>query len=270
MNLDKFPINYIKSTYPPLKAFQNRLLLSWPQMIFVFLMMTFSMLLPVYNHYQNVEVFSIEDFYPNVVEMIDDQTLEVLKSVDLNQGTLTLSNPFTIEYDQGIIAGNITTKDYSEYEDVPNVLLFRSQEFIIRDETGDERLISYSEQSTLNHQDKNDFVQALSQMYTTQYRSEMIFTLTVVVYGFIFLFSLFIVFLYAYLIKSMKDFSMSSIVSYKEAVNFILNLIVFPTIAAVLFGFIRFNLILMMAIQVVSLIGLLIYVFRLTNFEDPS
>ena len=270
MNSDKFPVNFIKSTFPPLKAFQNRQLLSWPQMVFVFLEMTFAMLLPVYNHYQNVEVFSIEDFYPYVVEMIDNQTLEEFESVDLNQGMLTLSNPFTIEYDQGIIAGNITTKDYSEYEDFPNILLFRSHDFIIRDEAGDERLIPYSEQSTLNPQDKNGFVQALSQMYTAQYRSEMIFTLTIVVYGFIFLFSLFIVFLYAYLIKSMKDFSMSSIVTYKEAVNFILNLIVFPTIIAVLFGFIRFNLILMMAIQVVSLIGLLIYVFRLTNFEDPS
>ena len=270
MNSDKFPVNYIKSTFPPLKAFQNRQLLSWPQMVFVFLAMTFAMLLPVYNHYQNVEVFSIEDFYPNVVEMIDDQTLEEFESIDLNQGTLTLSSPFTFEYDQGIIAGNITTKDYSEYEDIPNILLFRSHDFIIQDETGHERLIPYSEQSTLNTQDKNGFVQALSQMYTAQYRSENIFTLTIVVYGFIFLFSLFIVFLYAYLIKSMKDFSMSSIVTYKEAVNFILNLIVFPTIIAVLFGFIRFNLILMMAIQVVSLIGLLIYVFRLTNFEDPS
>ena len=137
MNSDKFPVNYIKSTFPPLKAFQNRQLLSWPQMVFVFLAMTFAMLLPVYNHYQNVEVFSIEDFYPNVVEMIDDQTLEEFESIDLNQGTLTLSSPFTFEYDQGIIAGNITTKDYSEYEEIPNILLFRSHDFIIRDECGD-------------------------------------------------------------------------------------------------------------------------------------
>lgn len=105
-------------------------------------------------------------------------------------------------------------------------------------------------------------------MYTVQFRSEITFTLTVIVYGFILVFSLFIVFLYAFLNKSIKDFSMFSIITYKEAVNLVLNLIALPTITAVVFGFIRFNIILMMAIQVVSLIGLLVILYRQKNFED--
>lgn len=264
MNSDQFPINYIKSTYPPSKALKNRHQLSWPQMILLFFFMTFLMLLPVFNHYQNIDVFSIEDFYPNVVEMIDDVVLDELQQAEFSDGTLTITNPFAIETDQGVVVGGLETT----YEEVANRLIFDTNHFIIGDETGDERVVNYIEQTSINFNNKDELVYSLSEMYTAQYRGEMIFTLTMIVYGFILVFSLFIVFLYAFLIKSMKDFSMSSILTYKEAVNLVLNLIALPTIAAVLFGFVRFNIILMMATQVVSLIGLLVILFRQTNFED--
>lgn len=264
MNTDQFLINYIKSTYPPTKGLKNRHQLSWLQMILLFFFMTFLMLLPVFNHYQNVEVFSIKDFYPNVVEMIDEVVLDELQQAEFSEGILTISNPFEIETNQGVVGGGLDTI----YEEETNRLIFYTNSFIIYDETGDERVVNYIEQTSFNFDNKDDLIYILSEMYTAQYRGEMIFTLTMIIYGFILVFALFIVFLYAFLIKSMKDFSMSSILTYKEAVNLVLNLIALPTIAAVLFGFIRFNIILMMAIQVVSLIGLLIILFRQTNFED--
>lgn len=264
MNSDQFPINYINSIFPPTKALKNRHQLSWLQMILLFLFMTFLMLLPVFNHYQNVDVFSIEDFYPNVVDMIDDVVLDELQQVEFSEGTLTIANPFAIETDQGIVAGGLETS----YEEEANRLIFNTNHFIIDDETGDERVVNYTAQTNFSFDNKDELVHILSEMYTAQYRGELTFTLTMIIYGFILVFSLFIIFLYAFLIKSMKDFSMSSIITYKEAVNLVMNLIALPTIAAVLFGFIRFNIILMLAIQLVSLIGLLVMLFRQTNFED--
>lgn len=264
MNSDPFPINYIKSIYPPINALKNRHQLSWLQMILLFFLMTILMLLPVSNHYQNVDVFSIKDFYPNVVEMIDDEVVNELQQASFSEGTLTITEPFEIKTQDGVIVGGIETIN----DEKANVLVFNSNQFIIDDETGDERVVNYIEQINFNFNNKNELLQVLSEMYTAQFRREITFTLTVIVYGFILVFSLFIVFLYAFLIKSMKDFSMSSIITYKEAVNLVLNLIALPTIIAVIFGFIRFNIILMMAIQVVSLIGLLVILYRQTNFED--
>lgn len=264
MHTNSFPINYIKSIYPPTKALKNRNQLSWPQILSLFFFMTFLMLAPVVNHYQNIVIFSIEDFYPNVVEMINDEVLDGLQNGEFSEGTLTVTSPFSIGSDQGLIVGGVEKID----EEPVNILVFNTNHFIIGDEMGDERVVNYTGQTNFNFNNKDELVHVLSEMYTTQYRGEMIFTLTMIVYGFILVFSLFIVFLYAFLIKSMKDFSMSSILTYKEAVNFVLNLIAFPTIAAVLFGFIRFNIILMMAIQVVLLIGSFVILFRQTNFED--
>lgn len=63
---------------------------------------------------------------------------------------------------------------------------------------------------------------------------------------------------------------MSSIITYRESVNLVLNLIAIPTILAMIFGFFRFNLITMFGIQVIALIAMLVYLFKQTQFIDEE
>lgn len=265
MNSNLFPFNYIKSTFPPTKAFKNRRILNWPQIFFVFLLLTLVMVLPVFKHYHSVELFNLEDFYPKVVDLIDDEAVKALQETTIDNGKLSAIQPFTIESEAGVISvgWNSNAENISD-----TVLSFQENQYVIRDEIGEERIVPYLTHSTLGHDHKASLLQELDELFTAHYRSELVVSLTMVVYGFIVLFTLFIVFLYAYLVKSMQDFTMSSIVTYKESVNLILNLILIPTIGAVIFGLIRFNIILMMTIQVIGLISMLFYIYRTTRFED--
>lgn len=108
----------------------------------------------------------------------------------------------------------------------------------------------------------DELIDTINQLYTTQKGTSLVWTFTFVIYLFILAAFLFIVFIYAYLLYLLKDFTMSSILTYREAVNFILNLLGIPTILSLIYGFIRFNVVNMLAIQIISLIIIFIVSFR--------
>lgn len=64
-----------------------------------------------------------------------------------------------------------------------------------------------------------------------------------------------------------KNSPITSIETYKESVNLLINAISLPTIIATLFGLISFNVITMQMIQVVGLIGMLMVIYFKTQFN---
>ena len=78
------------------------------------------------------------------------------------------------------------------------------------------------------------------------------------------------VFVYAYLVYIMKDFTLSINMNYKESVNLILNLMGLPTILALIYGFVRFNVVTMLAIQIICLIVILFVSFRQLKIQKQS
>ena len=58
--------------------------------------------------------------------------------------------------------------------------------------------------------------------------------------------------------------------NYKESVNLILNRMGLPTILALIYGFVRFNVVTMLAIQIICLIVILFVSFRQLKIEKQS
>lgn len=58
--------------------------------------------------------------------------------------------------------------------------------------------------------------------------------------------------------------------NYKESVNLILNLMGLPTILALIYGFVRFNVVTMLAIQIICLIVILFVSFRQLKIQKQS
>ena len=58
--------------------------------------------------------------------------------------------------------------------------------------------------------------------------------------------------------------------NYKEFVNLILNLMGLPTILALIYGFVRFNVVTMLAIQIICLIVILFVSFRQLKIQKQS
>lgn len=269
MNFNTYPFNYLKSIRNPITAFQNRHQLKWSQIAVVFTFITFLMTAPVYTHYQKVESFSFYDFYPEIVDMIDEEVISEIQQIDLNNGEMTNQNSFKVEADQGtiVIHSKINTNDY---EDAINFLGFEKKQFVVRDDSEEPRIVPYLTTTSFKGKNKEQIIEELSEAYTITNGSGIIVSLILVIYGFILLFNAFVIFVYAYLLKSMQDFTMSSIITYRESVNLVLNLIAIPTILAMIFGFIRFNLITMFGIQVIALIAMLVYLFQQTQFIDEE
>lgn len=270
MNTSPIFINYFKSILTPKRAFNDRKQLSWLQIIIVFFILTLLMVIPVYNYYSAIDVFSIRDFYPNTVLLIDEETIDVLKSSEFSNGNILLEGEsYSRESANGLIGIGIESNQFPTIEEDENALLFGTESILISDENGSSEIISYP----LNHSlglvaDQEQLVSELSQLYTNQNGSSIAWTFTLVIYLFIVLAFLFMVFVYAYLIYLLKDFTLSSIMNYREAVNLILNLMGIPTIVALVYGFIRFNVITMLAIQIIGLILLLVILYRQTKFQD--
>lgn len=272
MNTSIFPINYLKSIWTPIKAFENRRQLSWPQMIVIFLLLTFFMIIPVYTHYQHIQYFSIRDFYPGIDKLIDEEMVSVLKQTDYINGEI---HPPESNYlkanNQGVIGVGDLRNKADDLEEADTFLLFDTDYFVIGDEQGNVETINYTEDFSLSGvENGEDVLYELSRQYTTQNRDSIVNSFTLVIYLFILVASLFIVFIYAYLLTLMKDFTRSSIHTYKEAVNLILNSLGIPTLLAFFFGFYRFNIVTMVAIQIIGLILMLFVLFKQTKFQDES
>src|SRR5699024_37467 len=122
------------------KAFKNRRILNWPQIFFVFLLLTLVMVLPVFKHYHSVELFNLEDFYPKVVDLIDDEAVKALQETTIDNGKLSAIQPFTIESEAGVISvgWNSNAENISD-----TVLSFQENQYVIRDEIGEERIVPY-------------------------------------------------------------------------------------------------------------------------------
>ena len=58
--------------------------------------------------------------------------------------------------------------------------------------------------------------------------------------------------------------------NYKESVNLILNRMGLPTILASIYGFVRFNVVTMLAIQIICLIVILFVSFRQLKIQKQS
>ena len=58
--------------------------------------------------------------------------------------------------------------------------------------------------------------------------------------------------------------------NYKESVNLILNLMGLPIILALIYGFVRFNVVTMLAIQIICLIVILFVSFRQLKIQKQS
>lgn len=272
MDTSLFFIKYIKSIGTPKRAFNNRKQLSWPQIIAVFILLTLLMILPVYRHYSTIEVFSIQDFYPNAIQLINDETVDELRRAAFTNDNLFLEGEnYSVESANGMVEIGKESSQFPLIEDEENALLFGTESILISDENGSTEIMPYSSNHSLNLVgNPKELIDKLSQIYTIQNGSSIARTFTFVIYLFIVLALLFMVFVYAYLVYIMKDFTLSINMNYKESVNLILNRMGLPTILALIYGFVRFNVVTMLAIQIICLIVILFVSFRQLKIQKQS
>lgn len=269
LKTDIFPLNYLKNIWTPLTAFKNRFELNWLMSVAIMVFLNALLVIPVTLNYAEIESFPLEDYYPNAVEMIDKQAVEELKQQSFQEGELIINRSFRIKNEFGEIVGGLSKEEREEVVQLDNFIAFDKNQFIIGEEGLPTATVLYTKDFTLEGvEDEESVVTELSRQWLNQNRVLIVLFFSLLIAIILFFMLVFLVFGSALLLYFTRKGKLTTIETYKESVNLILNSLGVPTLAALAFGLIHFDLYLMVTIQTMGLVIYLFVIWYKTKFND--
>lgn len=264
-----FPINYLKSIWSPIQAFKNRHQLNWISLIITIIFLNSLMIIPTTINFLKMDSLSLDYFYPQIVKTIDNQLLEELDDAQMVNGKLEFSNSFIYENENGMIAGDLSEEEKEVLLSKSTFILFEEYQFIIKEDNKPEATIFYTKDFTLDEtSSQKDLIEKISQQWFMQNKVLIILVFSLLISIIQFVMLSFIVLGSSFILYLTKKSSITSIESFKESVNLIINLISLPTIVSMVYGLLSYNIIWMSMIQTTGLVIMLMIVYGKTNFND--
>lgn len=269
MKTDIFPLNFFKSIITPKRVFTRRKQLNWFQIVIVLLFLNGLMMIPLSINMAKMDSYPVEETYPDAFAMLDESVIGFLNGAEYSEGTLSLSEPFYEEYDGGIVGGNVSTVQEEQALEAPNTLLFQENELIIKDGENPVTSVTYTKDFSIEGVSSVEELKSeLSRQWFIQNKTFIVGSLLI---------SLFILLLVSIVLITLgsslfvylsKKGQLSTIRTYKESVNLVVNTLGLPTIIAMILGFIQFDIITMLMTQTFGFVILLLLVFTKTRFSD--
>lgn len=271
MKTDIFPINYFNSVLTPIKAFVNRHKLSWPNMIVVLIFLNALMTIPITINFAQMDSFPLGDLYPNVEKIVEEQPLDVFNEADYADGEMIIQEPFVFDNAAGYIAGGVGDEKEALMEEAEHLILFEQNQFVLIEEGAPTTTVPYTEDFSLaGTASSEEVMEELGRQWFVQNQVFFVAFFTFLLSVLIFVMMLFLVFGSAVFLFLTKNSPITSITTYKESVNLILNLLTLPTVASLILGLVYFDIVWMTMLQMVGLIGMLLYVYYKTQFNDDK
>lgn len=271
LKTDVFPINYFKSIWTPLTTFKNRFELNWFNMIVVLIFLNALMIIPVTLNYTSMDSFPLSDFYPKTLQLIDQEAADELTRADYQNGEMLFADSFVLEQPDGVIAGGLTAAEQKEYETAENFIFFEKNQFIIGEEGVPTTTVLYTKDFSLGEmKSASEIVDELSRQWFNQNRVLIVLIFSLLVGMFLLVMTILLIFGSAFILYLTKKGNLTTITTYKEAVNLILNGLGVPTLAAMVFGLFHFDIYLMVTIQTLGLVLYLVIIFYKVQFNDKK
>lgn len=269
LKTDVFPLNYIKSIWAPLTAFKNRFKLNWLMITVAILFLNALLVIPVTLNYADMDSFPLDEYYPNAVRLIDDQVVNELQNVDVNEGTMSIPEPFYVDNAHGEIIGGYSMEELSNLVSSPNFIAFQENQLVIGEEGLPTATVLYTRDVHFGEMEtKEQVVEEISRQWFNQNRVLIVLVFSFLISSFLLFMLLFLVFGSAFLLYLTKKGHLTTIKTYKESVNLILNSLGVPTLVAMIYGIFHFDLYIMVTIQTLGLVGYLIYIWYKVQFND--
>lgn len=271
MNLktNVFPLNYVKSIWTPLKAFRDRFELNWLMIIVVILFLNALMVIPVTLNYAEMDSFPLEEYYPTAGKLVDDQVVKELQKVDVNEGQMTIPEPFHIENEHGEVVGGLSMDEQEIQILSPNFIAFQENQLVLGEEGLPIATVLYTRDVSFGEMETQDqVVEEINRQWFNQNRVLIVLLFSLLISAFLLFMLLFLVFGSAFLLYLTKKGHLTTITTYKESVNLILNSIGIPTFVSMLFGIFYFDLYVMVTIQTIGLVIYLIWIWYKVQFND--
>lgn len=261
-----FPFNYFTSIVTPKAVFKGRHQLNWFQNIVIFIFLNALLMIPVSMYFTSNTNFQLQEIMPNTMRLVSDDFAEKMATQNFVDGKLENAVPFEELEKEGAVGIGLSKATINKQK---NVISFEKDHFLIKDETGYSFDVRYSKDFSLQQATtKTQLKEAIKQEWFKQNRAFVAFTMMMMT-GTIILFSNFLViFIAAFFIWMTRKNALSSIKTYKESLNVVLNAAGLGTIFATLIGFYQFDMTIVIGIQSLGLVVMLTAVFAATHFSD--
>ncbi|WP_407370354.1 DUF1189 domain-containing protein [Carnobacterium sp.] len=271
MKTNTFPLNYFKSIWSPSKVFRNRHKLNWIQIFVVLLFVNSLLMIPVSLNYMKMDTFPVEGTLPGSFGLIDETVVLKLQEGKYENGTLALPESFSFSSANGTVSALLTENELVEALTSENTLIFQRNEFLIKEGSQDVSTIPYTKDFDLTKvTNGTELKDVLSRQWFIKNKGYTIATLMFLVFTITLISTFFLTFGSAIFLYLTKKSQFSSIKTYKESVNLLINCIGLPSFIGLLIGLIQFDIIILLMIQSVGLVVMLLFVFYQTKFNDAT
>lgn len=266
-----FPINYFMSIWTPSKIWFNRHDLKWWQMLLVILFLNGLMTVPVTLNYANMTEFPVTDYYPNAMALVDDQVVAEIQQVTFENGEMLIDQPVVSERAEGTVAFGLS--DY-QLETLAasgkTALIFQENQFVLMEAGAPTATVLYTKDFDLTGLDQARIQESLSQQWLDQNRVLVVLIFSSVISLIFLAMNLFLVGIAALMFYMTKGSPVTSIETYKESINLILNALSLPTFLAMAYGLYNFDVSLIASLQTIGLVTMLLLVMWKTRFRDQA
>ena len=269
MKTDVFPLTYFKNIWTPRMIFKKRHELNWFQLILVLFFLTSILMVPVSLNFLKMETYPIEESYPETLALIDESVVAAFQAAISEDGALVTDPGSQVVKEKGVMSITNSDSVIKENLKAENALIFSDNDLYLKNKGVPVSNVRYTKDfnpSQLNS--VKDMKEAVSRQWFFQNRLYVIGSLLLLVFSILFVSTILIVLGSAVFLYLTKKNSFSSIKTYKESVNLILNALGIPTLLALISSFIQFDIVVMLTIQSIGLALMILMVFYITRFND--
>ncbi|RGI30214.1 DUF1189 family protein [Melissococcus sp. OM08-11BH] len=261
---DKFPMNYFKMSFSPKKMFLGRDSLRWYQkMVIVFFLLSL-MLIPISIQSKNVPSIKLDALYPKLVQQLktEPSNKKLLKEISIVDGKLMGKS-------SDIKSSNIVINpEKTDQASLTNNVVFFSDRLELVD--GEKTIkIAYDEDLTIHGiASMEEFISFVEENWNEQTVFYRTIGYTFLIGMLVLVSSVFLIFGTSLFIYLTRKNDLSSIKTYREATNLVMNALFIPTLVSAIFGMFHYDVSLMLTIQALGLAIIILLIFVKTKFND--
>lgn len=260
-----FPFNYFVNIVTPKRVFLGRKALTKGQLFVIFIFITALALIPVTVNMARSTNFQLAEIMPDTFKQVDHDTLMTLQNTGFQDGHLSVEGSRMIN-SKGTVGFNLSEDEMKKLKSGIN---FGETAMVLKDQSGYEFTVNYTKDfNPGTFKSSEELKQGISSQWLTQNKAFVAFTMMLMSASLILVSNLILVVGGAFFVWMTKKNHLSSIGTYQESLNLILNGLGLSTLLGMVAGLVSFDMTLVLSIQSFGLVLMLLGVFVTTRFND--
>ena len=240
-------------------------------MLLVILFLNGLMTVPVTLNYANMTEFPVTDYYPNAMALVDDQVVAEIQQVTFENGEMLIGQPVVSESAEGTVVFWLADDQLETLAaSGKTALILQENQFVLMEAWAPTATVLYTKDFDLTGLDQAGIQESLSQQWLDQNRVLVVLIFSSVISLIFLAMNLFLVGIAALMFYMTKGSPVTSIETYKESINLILNALSLPTFLAMAYGLYNFDVSLIASLQTIGLVTMLLLVMWKTRFRDQT